>query len=94
MNIYLRLVVACLLLWTGVKDVCGQTLLSYGTWGKTTVSTQIVNLTGNVTMEGTITVPAGVTLTIKGNSKTITTINYLYCQNLEKFHVSLFLNYQ
>ena len=73
MNIYLRLVVACLLLWTGVKDVCGQTLSSSGTWGKTTVSTQIVNLTGNVTMGGTITVPAGVTLTIKGNSKTITT---------------------
>ena len=72
-NIYLRLVVACLLIWTGVEDVCGQ-LSASGTWNATEVkTTQTVELTGNVTMNGKVTIANGVKLTINGNNKKITT---------------------
>ena len=71
-NIYLRLVVACLLIWTGVEDVCGQ-LASSGTWNTTTVATHTVTLNGNVNINGTITIPQGVTLTIHAGSYTLNT---------------------
>ena len=71
-NIYLRLVVACLLIWTGIEDVCGQ-LASSGTWNTTTVATHTVTLNGNVNINGTITIPQGVTLTIHAGSYTLNT---------------------
>ncbi len=44
-----------------------QTLPTSGTWNATTVSTQTVNLTGDISLKGTITIPNGVTLTINAN---------------------------
>lgn len=53
----------------GMQHVSAQTLAASGTWGTTMVTAQTVNLTGKVTINGQITIPSGVTLTINGNNK-------------------------
>ena len=55
----------------GVQHVSAQTLEPSGTWGTTTVTTQTVNLIGKVTINGQITIPNGVILTINGADKMI-----------------------
>lgn len=52
-----------------------QTLSTSGTWTATTVSTQTVDLTGNISLAGTITIPNGVTLTINSNGAARNIIN-------------------
>lgn len=52
----------------GVQHVAAQPLEPSGTWGNRTVTTQTVNLTGKVTINGQITIPNGVKLIIEGNN--------------------------
>lgn len=69
--------IVCMFL-SGVQHVSAQPLATSGTWEARTVMTQTVNLTGKVTINGQITIPNGVKLTIKGNDKMLQrSINYL-----------------
>ena len=72
MNIYLRLVVACLLLGLGMEQVIGQTAHTLNTAGETISGDKLVTLNGNITLTGTIVIPSNAKLTIQGEG-TITT---------------------
>lgn len=68
-NRYIVSVVFIVCMFLGsMQHVSAQTLATSGTWGKTTVTTQTVNVSGKVTINGEIIIPDGVTLTIKGNN--------------------------
>ena len=68
----ISIIINCLAWMGGGNAAWAQTLPSSGTWGTTTVSSQTVNLDGDVTITGQITIPKDVTLTINGNGQTIT----------------------
>ena len=68
----ISIIINCLAWMGGGNAAWAQTLSSSGTWGTTTVSSQTVNLDGDVTITGQITIPKDVTLTINGNGQTIT----------------------
>ena len=72
MNIYLRLVVACLLLGLGMEQVIGQTAHTLKPEGETISGDKLVTLNGNITLTGTIVIPSNAKLTIQGKG-TITT---------------------
>lgn len=56
-------------------SVSGQNLAGSGTWTETRISgNQTVSLTGNVSVSGTITIPAGASLTINNGVNTEVTI--------------------
>ena len=62
----ISIIINCLAWMGGGNAAWAQTLLPpSGTWGATTVSSQTVNLDGDVTITGQITIPKDVTLTIQ-----------------------------
>ena len=61
----ISIIINCLAWMGGGNAAWAQTLPSSGTWGTTTVSSQTVNLDGDVTITGQITIPKDVTLTIQ-----------------------------
>ncbi len=72
-NIF-RLAVVLFLALLYNTGISGQTLSTSGSWSTTTITetNKSVTLTGDLTVNGTITVPAGKTLTINGGGKKIT----------------------
>ncbi len=51
----------------GLPNISRGALSTVGDWSTTTVGNQTVNLTGNINLKGTITIPNGKTLTINAN---------------------------
>ena len=74
MKTFRKLTLIMLLAMFGLAKVAlaqQRGLPTSGTWGTTTgtttAETQTVNLTGNINLKGTITIPSGKTLTINAN---------------------------